>query len=162
MHELPSKHFLSFNYSVMQSNQLQRVRRNKKSIRVGRGGKRGKTSGRGHKGQKAHGGHGIRPAIRDMIKKIPKLRGRGKNIFRSIKAKPAVVNLHTIESLFNSGEEVSPKTLVAKGIVRRNKGKLPSVKILSFGVLKKKVMISRCTVSETAREHIEKVGGSIA
>lgn len=145
----------------MQSNQLQRAHSNKKSVRVGRGGKRGKTSGRGHKGQKAHGGHGIRPAIRDMIKKIPKLRGRGKNIFRSIKAKPAIINLHTIERVFDSGEEVSPKTLVGRGMVKRNKGKLPSVKILGFGELKKKIVVSRCLVSETARGHIEKAGGSI-
>src|SRR3989338_6673813 len=43
--------------------------------RVGRGGKRGTYSGRGIKGQKARAGHRIRPALRDVIKKIPKLRG---------------------------------------------------------------------------------------
>ena len=52
--------------------------------RVGRGGKRGKTSGRGHKGQRQHGGHGVRPELRDMIKKLPKLRGHGINRSRTV------------------------------------------------------------------------------
>ena len=59
----------------MQTHQLKRNISNKKKRVVGRGGKRGKTSGRGTKGQKARAGHRIRPALRDIIKKIPKLRG---------------------------------------------------------------------------------------
>jgi large subunit ribosomal protein L15 len=44
--------------------------------RIGRGGKRGKTSGRGQKGQKSRSGHKIRPAERDFIQRLPKLRGK--------------------------------------------------------------------------------------
>jgi large subunit ribosomal protein L15 len=49
--------------------------KNKEKKRVGRGGKRGTYCGRGIKGQKARAGAKIRPALRDFIKKIPKLRG---------------------------------------------------------------------------------------
>ena len=63
----------------MQIHNVKRTTKLKTQTQVGRGGKRGKTSGRGTKGQKARSGHKIRPAFRDIIKKIPKLRGRGKN-----------------------------------------------------------------------------------
>ena len=49
--------------------------KNKKEKRVARGGKRGTTSGRGQKGQKSRSGHRIRPAQRDLLIRIPKLRG---------------------------------------------------------------------------------------
>jgi large subunit ribosomal protein L15 len=58
---------------------------------VARGGKRGKTAGRGTKGQKARAGHKIRPEIRDVIKRIPKMRGRGKNSNLSIQEKPVAM-----------------------------------------------------------------------
>ena len=61
----------------MQLHELKRATPNKTAKRVGRGGGRGKTSGRGTKGQKARAGHSIRPDIREQLKKIPKLRGRG-------------------------------------------------------------------------------------
>ena len=54
---------------------------------VGRGGTRGKTSGRGTKGQNARAGHKKRPELRDFIKRVPKLRGRGKSSFKSFKPK---------------------------------------------------------------------------
>ena len=60
----------------MQLHELQPFHRLKrKAQRVGRGGKRGTTSGKGTKGQKARAGHRIRPAERDLIIRIPKLRG---------------------------------------------------------------------------------------
>lgn len=59
----------------------------KSSAQVGRGGKRGKTSGRGTKGQNARAGRKKRPEIRDFIKRFPKLRGRGKNSFKSFQPK---------------------------------------------------------------------------
>jgi len=43
--------------------------------RIARGGKRGTYSGRGHKGQKSRSGRNIRPAERDIILRLPKLRG---------------------------------------------------------------------------------------
>src|SRR3990167_488832 len=89
---------------------------------VGRGGKRGKTSGRGTKGQKARAGHRIRPAIRDVIKKIPKRRGEGvsRNRFSTPALNFAIINVSELSTVFASGDKVNPKTLLAKGLLKRN------------------------------------------
>ena len=145
----------------MQIHEIKRENKNKVSIKIGRGGKRGKTSGRGHKGQKQHGGHGIRPEWRDAIKKLPKLRGRGVNSNKSIKTDSQAINVSRIENNFEAGEIVSPKTLIAKNLVRKIGGQQPKVKILGHGELTKKVTISNCSVSTTAKEKVEKAGGSI-
>jgi len=71
----------------MQFHTLKRKTANKKARQVGRGGTRGKTSGRGTKGQNARAGHKNRPELRDFIKRVPKLRGRGKNSNKSIQTK---------------------------------------------------------------------------
>lgn len=61
----------------MQLHQLKPLHPNKRpKPRVGRGGKRGTYSGRGQKGQRARAGHRIRPASRDLLQRLPKLRGR--------------------------------------------------------------------------------------
>lgn len=145
----------------MQLNDLKRNTPRSKGKQVGRGGKRGKTAGRGQKGQKAHGGHGIRPNVRDIIKKLPKLRGRGKNSNLSIQTKPTAVNLRNIETAFSAGETVNQETLLAKGLVRKVAGKNPKVKILGTGELTKKLTFEGCFVSKTAEEKITKAGGSI-
>lgn len=145
----------------MQINDLKRKTKNKRSIKVGRGGTRGKTSGRGTKGQLARSGRKLRPELRDIIKKLPKLRGRGKNSNLSIQTKPAIVTLASIEIHFSNGDKVSPATLVAKGVIRNYKGKNESVKILATGDLTKKVTISNCTISEAAKAAVEKAGGSV-
>jgi len=142
----------------MQINNVQRVHKNKTKKRIGRGGLRGKTSGRGHKGQKAHGGHGIRPEMRDTIKKLPKKRGYR---FNSIQTKPYVVNLGALDMAFEAGDDVSPKTLSLKKLIRNKKGKRIPVKILATGSITKKLSITGCGVSDKAREHIEKAGGKI-
>lgn len=59
----------------MQLHELKPIHLNKTEKRVGRGGKRGTTSGKGTKGQSARTGHKIRPAVRDLMQRIPKLRG---------------------------------------------------------------------------------------
>lgn len=71
----------------MQFHTLSRKTPNKKSHQVGRGGKRGKTAGRGTKGQNARAGRKKRPELRDFIKRVPKLRGRGKNSNKSFRGK---------------------------------------------------------------------------
>ncbi|MSR87620.1 MAG: hypothetical protein EXS69_00410 [Candidatus Zambryskibacteria bacterium] len=71
----------------MQFHTLKRKTANKKSRQVGRGGTRGKTSGRGTKGQNARAGHKNRPELRDFIKRVPKLRGRGKSSLKSLQKK---------------------------------------------------------------------------
>ena len=142
----------------MQLNEIKRAHPNKTKTRVGRGGKRGKTSGRGHKGQKAHGGHGIRPAFRDVIKKLPKKRGYRFNSFRQ-KATP--VNVSTLEKIFESGATVTPSELIARKVIAKAKGRGTKVKILGYGTLSKKLSISGCRVSKSALAQIEKVGGKV-
>lgn len=146
-------------------NTLKKNPSHKRTQRVGRGGTRGKTSGRGHKGQKQHGGHGIRPELRDMIKKLPKLRGHGKNRSRTVNSARVAhtpVNLATLEGSFAAGDVVSPATLAAKGVVVTRAGRLPRVKILARGALSKKLTIEECLVSDSARAAIEKAGGAVS
>ena len=145
----------------MQIHNLKRKTANKKKALVGRGGKRGKTSGKGTKGQKARAGRKIRPEMRDIIKKIPKLRGRGKNSNVSFYAKDVVVDLIALDA-YKTGETVTPKTLVEKGIIEMYKGRYQNVKILSNGEISAKLAILNCDVSAGAKAKIEKAGGTIA
>lgn len=126
--------------------------------RIARGGKRGKTAGRGTKGQKSRAGRKIRPAERDLIKKLPKLRGYR---FKSLKNKHAVVSVGAIERVFQQGDVVSPTTLVAHRLIEKKGSVTPAVKVLSDGAITKKVTIEGCAVSAAAREKIEKAGGSV-
>lgn len=142
-------------------NTLKRKTENKKPKLVGRGGTRGKTAGRGTKGQKARAGHKIRPHIRDMIKKFPKLRGRGKNINKAFAVRPATVNLVVLEKNFDAGAFVTPSALFAKGLIVRTKGSLPRVKVLATGDLSKKLELFDCEVSAGAKTKIEKAGGVV-
>src|SRR3989338_7729613 len=138
--------------------------KNKKNAPVGRGGKRGKTSGRGGKGQTARAGHKIRPEVRDLIKKLPKRRGHGKNRARTVKTNRisvSTVNLDALEANYKAGETVSPASLLAKGLVRRAKGRAPEVKILGTGALTKALVVNGCMLSVIARATITASGGTI-
>ncbi len=119
----------------MQFHQIISKTKFRKGRRIGRGGKRGTYSGRGIKGQKARAGHKIRPAVRDLLKKIPKLRGYK---FKSFRPKPITVNLGDIDKKFKSGDSVTPESLLEVGLISRIKGRIPKVKILGRGELKKK------------------------
>ena len=148
----------------MQLHDLKRTHKQKTKTRIGRGGARGKTSGRGHKGQKAHGGHGIRPEMRDVIKKLPKLRGHGKNRARTVnssRVKPIAVNLNVLEEVFSSGDSVTPQVLAQKKVITAKKGRNIPVKILNQGALSKKLTVTGCKVSGKAKESIEKAGGTV-
>jgi large subunit ribosomal protein L15 len=145
----------------MQMHEVQHSSRPKKT-RVGRGGIRGKTSGRGHKGQKARAGGSPRPEIRDMIKKIPKQRGHGKNRAKTVnsgRTEAQVVNLHDLVNL--TGDVVSPSTLSEQGLVSKNGGKQPLVKILGNGEIDRAVTVTDCHVSKSAAEKIAKAGGKV-
>src|SRR3990167_7089630 len=115
--------------------------------RVGRGqsSTRGKQSGRGGKGQTARAGHKIRPEMRDIIKKLPKRRGYGKNrshTVRGTRVKFVPVNIVALDKTFSANDIVNPKTLYAKGLARGRSGRLPRVKILGTGTLTKPLAIS--------------------
>jgi len=145
----------------MQMHQIKRNTPRKTSIKVGRGGTRGKTAGRGTKGQKAHGGHGIRPDMRDTIKKFPKIRGRGKNLNTSAQAVAHTVSIAKLSEVFEDGATITPEAVVEMKLVKRDGGKTPLVKILSDGDLTKKFAVEGCQLSETAKAKIEKAGGSV-
>lgn len=141
----------------MQLNTLKRLHPNKKARQVGRGGTRGKTSGRGGKGQTARAGNKRRPQIRDIIKKLPKLRGYR---FNSGAIKYTPVNVGAL-NIFEQGDAVTTAVLFEKKLIRRVGGGLPQVKILGKGEITKKLSITGCKVSDSAKTKIEKAGGSI-
>jgi len=143
----------------MQLHEIKRKTPNQAAKRVGRGGGRGKTSGRGTKGQKARAGHSIMPAIREQLKKLPKRRGYSQ---KSIETKPSVVNIMAIDKVFSAGDAINPKSLMERGMVRGRKGDVPMVKILGDGEVTKKFVVTGCRVSGSAKEKIEKAGGSVA
>lgn len=148
----------------MQIHNLKSPSSNKTAHRIGRGGKRGKTSGKGGKGQTARAGNRRRPEMRDVIKKLPKLRGHGKNRARTVNAErvlPTVVNLKALEIAFDAGSEVTPAHILAKGIISKNGGRVPAVKILGTGDITKKLTIRGCSFSASAKTKIEAVGGTI-
>ncbi len=141
----------------MQIHQVKPTIKKKSKKLIGRGGKRGTYSGRGQKGQRAHGVR-IRPYLRDIIKRLPKKRGYR---FASIQEKPVVVNLKVLEKKFKEGEKITPKILIEKGIVSLQKGRIPEVKLLGSGIITKKLLVSECQISSSAREKIKKAGGKI-
>ncbi|KKR84724.1 MAG: 50S ribosomal protein L15 [Candidatus Uhrbacteria bacterium GW2011_GWF2_41_16] len=129
----------------------------RQSKRVGRGlGSRGSYSGRGVKGQRARSGgrSGLQlKGLRSLMLKLPKQRG-----FRSLNEKPSVINVQILDQNFTDGEIVQPKSLLSKGLVDRIDA---GVKILGAGELKHKIIVKGCTISASAKEKIEKVGGSV-
>jgi len=135
----------------MQIHTIRREHPNKKKRLVGRGGTRGKTSGRGGKGQTARAGNKRRPEIRDIIKKLPKLRGYR---FKSPAVKPVAVNVSDL-NVFQDGDIVDPTGLFEKKLIRKSKGALPAVKILGTGELKIQLTIKNCQASKSAEEKIK-------
>jgi len=124
-----------------------------KATRVGRGGKRGTTSGGGQKGQKSRSGHRIRPAIRDLIQRLPKLRG-----YRN-KAKSDLATEVTLTTLAGlSVAVITIEALVKAGIIE---SKNVSVKVLATGRLLKALKLEGVKVSAGAKAKIEKAGGSV-
>ena len=129
----------------MQIHELKRKNKNKKDRLIGRGGKHAKTAGRGGKGQTARAGNKRRPELRDIIKKLPKLRGYQFNSFAVL---PVSVSLDKIAKVFTSGGSVTPTILLENKVIKRKKGVIPQVKILNgktpFNV---KIQLSNCLVS---------------
>lgn len=141
----------------MQLHELKPLHSRKKEKRIGRGGKKGTYSGRGMKGQLARAGARLKPAIRELVKRYPKIRGYKFQVSND----SVVVNLSRIQNVFQEGETVSPAALLKKHIIRTIQGRLPIVKILGKGTIGKALLIQGCGVSKSARQQIEKAGGKI-
>ena len=106
--------------------------------------------------------------MRDIIKKLPKKRGYGKNRARSVvplNLRPVTVNVGILEKNFDSGASVTLVTMLEKKIIKTQKGKIPTVKILGNGDLTKKLSLTgfrTSAVSASAKAKIEKAGGSVS
>jgi len=142
----------------MQLHELKPTYKLRKKKRVGRGGKRGTYSGRGLKGQKARAGRKLKPIIRELIKRYPKLRGYR---YAGYIKNSVILNLDVLEKKFEAGQIVNPQSLRKAGIIRNIKGKEPEIKILCKGQLKKPLIIENCQLSKKARAEIEKAGGTV-
>ncbi len=145
----------------MQFNNLKRNKANRKAKQVGRGGTRGKTSGKGTKGQNARSGRKKRPELRDFIKKLPKLRGRGKNFLKSRFEDAVVVKIADLEKTFSNGDLVNKQTLFDKGLAPKYNGKFRNIKILGSTNISKKLIIEGLEISKQAKDVVLKNGGEI-
>ena len=142
------------------------ARKARKRVGRGLGSGKGRYSGRGIKGQKSRSGsHKMRAGFEGgqnpLYMRLGKQRGN-----TSADAMPVgphrtftvPVNVATLEERFDAGAEVTPDTLVEKGVLKNTK---IDVKILGNGDLKKKLSITAHAVSASAREKIEAAGGTI-
>ncbi|MCX7589885.1 MAG: uL15 family ribosomal protein, partial [Patescibacteria group bacterium] len=96
-----------------------KVKKQKNKKRIGRGGKRGTYSGRGQKGQKSRAGRRIRPAERDIIIRLPKLRGF-KNKPNKKPKTIKITDLINKVKLFNIKDEINLMTLKQLNLVSNN------------------------------------------
>jgi large subunit ribosomal protein L15 len=128
-----------------------------KRLGCGESSGHGKTSGKGHKGQKARSGGSIRLGFEGgqmpLIRRLPK-RGFNNAAFHK---NYAIVNLSDLASL-KEGTVVNEQMLRAANLLRGNGAGL---KILGDGELKHALTIEADKISASAREKIEKAGGSV-
>lgn len=133
---------------------------NAKAFRKGRGAGsgNGKTSGRGHKGQNARSGGGVRPGFEGG--QMPLYRRMPKRGFNNKRFAPDYieVNVCDLEKLAD-GTEVTAEVLAKEGIITLPKVN-DGVKILGNGELTKKLTVKAVKFTATAKEKIEKAGGS--
>lgn len=152
-----------FNLTSLKPAQDQKDRK-----RVGRGNSSGKGrySGRGIKGQKSRAGsHKMRAGFEGgqmpIYMRLGKLRGATSKDAMPIgpfRTSTAPVNVGSLDR-FEDGAEVTPESLVEKGLLKNTK---TDVKLLGNGELKKKLTVRVHGISATAREKVEKAGGTIS
>ena len=134
-----------------------------KKMRVGRGigSGKGKTSGRGVKGQKSRSGVAIKSFEGGQMPLYRRLPKRGFNSINKIKV--AKINLEKIQTFIdkktiNSSDTIDSKLLKKLKIINKNSQML---KILGTGEIKVKINIEADLISKSAKEKLEKIGGSI-
>ena len=140
-----------------------RTKRNKPKIRVGRGigSGKGKTSGRGVKGQKSRSGVAIKSFEGGQMPLYRRLPKRGFSPIK--KSKIAKINLEKIEMLIekkiiNNDERLDLKVLIKKNILNKSYKK---IKILGSGKITTKLNIEADFSSKSAKDKIEKIGGTL-
>lgn len=129
-----------------------------KRLGCGESSGHGKTSGKGNKGQNARSGGGTRVGFEGgqmpIHRRLPK-RGFNNYEFRDV---VAVVNVADLDLNFDDGAVINSETLDALGLIN---GRHDRVKILGNGNLTKKLTVTVGAVSASAREKIEKAGGTV-
>ena len=135
-----------------------------KKIRVGRGigSGKGKTSGRGVKGQESRSGVAIKSFEGGQMPLYRRLPKRGFNPIK--KGKIAKINLELLEKLID-GKKITADNKIDLSYLKKSKILSKSVthfKVLGNGELKSKLNIEADFSSKSAKEKIEKVGGSIS
>jgi len=129
-----------------------------KRLGCGESSGHGKTSGKGNKGQKARSGGSIRLGFEGgqmpLIRRLPK-RGFNNAAFHK---HYAVVNVSDLNA-FEAGTVVNEQLLRESNLIR---GHFAGIKILGDGDLKHDLKVEVDKISTTAREKIEKVGGTVA
>ena len=123
----------------------------------GIGSGNGKTAGKGHKGQNARSGGGVRPGFEGgQLPLYRRLSKRGFNNY-NFQTVYATVNVSDLER-FDEGTVVTVEKLKEVGLVNKE---LDGVKVLGNGELSKKLTVKANKFSETAKQKIENVGGTI-
>lgn len=130
----------------------------RKRLGCGESSGHGKTSGKGHKGQKARSGGSIRPGFEGG--QMPIFRRLAKRGFTNAAFKTVygTVNLDDIEKRFEDGTAINEKLLRGAGLVR---GPLDGIKVLGRGEVKKKFHFEVDSITASAREKVEKAGGTV-
>ncbi|MFA6495333.1 MAG: uL15 family ribosomal protein [Candidatus Paceibacterota bacterium] len=136
----------------MQIHTLRPAHARRAEKRIGRGGKRGAYSGRGQKGQKSRAGHNIRPGLRDVLIRTPKLRGYANKPVRAPFSTIATDRLNAIKD-----ERIDRALLIKHKIIRAKE--LP--KIVAGKALTSAKIVVEIPCTATARALIEKAGGKI-
>jgi len=139
------------------------ARKPRKRLGRGHGTGHGKTSGRGHKGAGARSGSKRKVAYEGgqnpIHMRMGKLRGPHHKMsmpFEKFRTRTQPVNVADLESRFKAGDEVTPESLKAAGLAKRD---LP-VKVLGRGEISTKLTVRAHGFSASAKEKIEGAGGS--
>jgi large subunit ribosomal protein L15 len=141
------------------------ARKDRKRVGRGLGSGKGRYSGRGIKGQKSRAGsHAMRAGFEGgqmpLAMRTAKLRGNTSADAMPIGPFRTVVQSINVRDLerFDVGDEVTPETLKAKGLIRSLR---KDVKLLGSGDLSKKLTITVHAASKSAREKVESAGGTL-
>ena len=135
--------------------------KNRKRIGRGIGSGTGKTSGKGHKGQKARSGvsiKGFEGGQMPIHRRLPK---RGFNNINKVSF--VEINVNRLDKLIDEkiidpNKTINNKILMDIGLINSEKSR---VKLLANGELKNKINIEISAISSSAKEKVEKVGGSV-
>jgi large subunit ribosomal protein L15 len=141
-------------------------RKDRKRVGRGLGSGKGRYSGRGIKGQKSRAGsHKMRAGFAGgqmpIYMRLGKLRGATSKDAMPIgpfRTSTVPVNVGSLDG-FDDGAEVTPETLVERGVIKNTK---TDVKLLGNGDLKKKLTVRVHAISATAREKVEAAGGTVS